>query len=63
MSFYCTFLRVLFLLAAFMAALATGCATTTKTTATLETTMHAPDAVYRFQSNDLTARFQVEMTR
>lgn len=43
------------------ALLTSGCATTT--TATVETTMHAPDPAFRFQSSDMTARVQVEFKR
>jgi hypothetical protein len=54
---------VLWLCGLVVAVLASGCATSTRTTTTLETTMHSPDSTFRLQSSDLTARVQIEITR
>jgi hypothetical protein len=53
--------RYLVPLAALAAIFMSGCATTTTTT--VETTMHAPDTSFRFQSCDMTARVQIEFKR
>ena len=54
-------IRLIWAFGLLAALLLTGCVTTTTTT--VETTMHSPDPSFRFQSCDVTARVQVQLTR
>ena len=54
------FKQLLWPIAVVVATAASGCVATT--TATVESTVHAPDS-FRFQSCDATARVQVVLTR
>lgn len=55
------FRQMLLMSALSLISVTAGCVTTT--TATLESTVHSGDSMYRFQSCDATARVEIILTR